>query len=162
QENGDARRHTRGHLSPPPGLRGEPAAGTPGDRCGSQFDPLPRRFCEGNNAPLRSAPPPARDSLACAAYLFDARAELAVSPFNGALLCYVFSLGNFRVLAWCFFTDLYDVYIISIGTCFSWLLSREPKTLLARLRSRQRHRHTWDPAEGRPTALMATRELGRK
>src|SRR5712691_6080109 len=32
-ENGDARRSTRGRLSPPPGLRGEPAAGMPGDQC---------------------------------------------------------------------------------------------------------------------------------
>jgi putative transposase len=38
--NGDARRSTRGRLLPPPGLRGEPAAGMPGDRYGSQFDPL--------------------------------------------------------------------------------------------------------------------------
>jgi len=34
QENGDARCATRGRLSPLPGLRGEPAAGMPGDRRG--------------------------------------------------------------------------------------------------------------------------------
>jgi hypothetical protein len=30
-ENGDARRQTRAHRLPPPGLRSEPAAGMPGD-----------------------------------------------------------------------------------------------------------------------------------
>ena len=52
-----------------------------------------------------------------------------VSPFNGVLLWYVFSLGNFHTLVWGFFADLYYGYIIALVTCFSWLISREPKKL---------------------------------
>jgi putative inorganic carbon (hco3(-)) transporter len=51
------------------------------------------------------------------------------SPFNGALLWYVFSLGNFHTLVWGFFSDLHYAYIIAFVTCFSWLISREPKKL---------------------------------
>ena len=40
QENGDARRQTRGCRSPPPGLWSEPAAGMPGDWRGPQLGPL--------------------------------------------------------------------------------------------------------------------------
>jgi putative transposase len=42
QENGDARRQTRGHRSPLPGPWGEPAAGMPGARGGPQLHPLPQ------------------------------------------------------------------------------------------------------------------------
>src|SRR5215469_14814406 len=52
-----------------------------------------------------------------------------VSPFNGVQLWYVFSLGNFHTLVWGFFADLYYGYIIALVTCFSWLISREPKKL---------------------------------
>jgi putative transposase len=41
-KNGDARRQTRSCFSPRRGLRGEPAAGVPDDRRGSQFGPLPQ------------------------------------------------------------------------------------------------------------------------
>src|SRR5215831_122251 len=47
-----------------------------------------------------------------------------ISPFNGVLMWYVFSLGNFHTLVWGFFSDLYYAYIISILTCLSWLFSR--------------------------------------
>ena len=40
--NGDARRQTRSRRSFPPGPRGEPAAGMPGDRCGPQLGTLPQ------------------------------------------------------------------------------------------------------------------------
>jgi probable O-glycosylation ligase (exosortase A-associated) len=52
-----------------------------------------------------------------------------VSPFNGVLLWYAFSLGNFHRLVWGVFTDLYYAYIIAGLTCFSWLISREKKQL---------------------------------
>jgi putative inorganic carbon (hco3(-)) transporter len=52
------------------------------------------------------------------------------SPFNGVLVWYVFSLGHFHTMTWGFLADLYYAWIISILTCFSWLLSRaEPKRL---------------------------------
>jgi probable O-glycosylation ligase (exosortase A-associated) len=53
-----------------------------------------------------------------------------VSPFNGVLIWYVFSLGNFHTLAWGFFSDLYYAYIIAILTCFSWLISPVEKKQL--------------------------------
>ena len=51
------------------------------------------------------------------------------SPFNGALLWYVFSLGNFHTIVWGFFSDLHYAYIIAFATCLSWLISKEPKKL---------------------------------
>jgi len=51
------------------------------------------------------------------------------SPFNGALLWYVFSLGNFHTLTWGFFSDLHYAYIIAFVTCLSWVISNEPKKL---------------------------------
>jgi putative inorganic carbon (hco3(-)) transporter len=53
-----------------------------------------------------------------------------VSPFNGVLIWYVFSLGNFHTLTWGFFSDLYYAYIIAILTVFSWLISRVDKKKL--------------------------------
>src|SRR5215471_11621447 len=50
-----------------------------------------------------------------------------VSPFNGVLLWYVFSLGNFHRLTWGFFSNLPYAYIIAIVTCISWAISREKK-----------------------------------
>src|SRR6266446_3983922 len=51
-----------------------------------------------------------------------------ISPFNGVLAWYVFSLGNFHTLAWGFLINLYYAWIISILTCISWLWSRtDPK-----------------------------------
>src|SRR5215467_9225519 len=75
QENGDARRQTRGRRSPPPGLRGEPAAGMPGDRCRPQLGPLsqPAARRRGHTDPLARArcaaaplwlPPPAYPAAA--------------------------------------------------------------------------------------------------
>src|ERR1700730_6087883 len=52
---------------------------------------------------------------------------IIVSPFNGVLIWYVFSLGNFHTLAWGFFSDLYYAYIIAILTCMSWLFCRAEK-----------------------------------
>jgi putative inorganic carbon (HCO3(-)) transporter len=51
------------------------------------------------------------------------------SPFNGALLWYAFSLGNFHTLVWGFFSDLHYAYIIAFVTCLSWLISKEPKKI---------------------------------
>src|SRR5215472_742091 len=52
------------------------------------------------------------------------------SPFNGVLVWYVFSLGNFHTLIFGFFRDLNYAYPIAILTGVSWLLSRtEPKKL---------------------------------
>src|SRR5713101_6159082 len=53
-----------------------------------------------------------------------------VSPFNGVLMWYVFSLGNFHTLTWGFFSDLYYAYIIAIVTCISWMISRTEKKQL--------------------------------
>jgi probable O-glycosylation ligase (exosortase A-associated) len=53
-----------------------------------------------------------------------------ISPFNGVLLWYAFSLGNFHTMLWGFLSDLYYAWIISILTCISWLWSRtDPKRL---------------------------------
>src|SRR3974390_2030449 len=52
-----------------------------------------------------------------------------VSPFNGAIVWYIFSLGNFNRYTWGVFGDLYYGYIIAIVTCFSWMISREKKSL---------------------------------
>jgi probable O-glycosylation ligase (exosortase A-associated) len=51
------------------------------------------------------------------------------SPFNGALLWYVFSLGNFQTITWGFFSEIRYAYIIAIVTCLSWVISKEPKKL---------------------------------
>src|SRR5215469_18002774 len=53
-----------------------------------------------------------------------------VSPFNGVLIWYVFSLGNFHTLTWGFFSDLYYAYIIAILTGFSWMISSIEKKQL--------------------------------
>src|SRR5713101_5667520 len=53
-----------------------------------------------------------------------------VSPFNGVLMWYVFSLGNFHTLTWGFFSNLYYAYIIAILTCFSWMISPAEKKQL--------------------------------
>ena len=53
-----------------------------------------------------------------------------VSPFNGVLMWYVFSLGNFHTLTWGFFSNLYYAYIIAILTCVSWVISRTEKKQL--------------------------------
>src|SRR5689334_11109356 len=48
-----------------------------------------------------------------------------VSPFNGVLAWYVFSLGNFHTLIWGGpFAGLNYAYVIAVLTCFSWLSSR--------------------------------------
>src|SRR5262249_50477320 len=53
-----------------------------------------------------------------------------ISPFNGVLAWYVFSLGNFHTLTWGFLSNLYYAWIISILTLISWLWSRtDPKRL---------------------------------
>src|ERR1700741_157946 len=52
------------------------------------------------------------------------------SPFNGILIWYVFSLGNFHTLTWGFLTNLYYAWIIAFLTGVSWLWSRaDPKRL---------------------------------
>jgi probable O-glycosylation ligase (exosortase A-associated) len=53
-----------------------------------------------------------------------------VSPFNGVLIWYAFSLGNFHTLTWGFFSNLYYAYIIAILTCFSWMISPAEKKQL--------------------------------
>src|SRR5437764_10896485 len=51
-----------------------------------------------------------------------------VSPFNGVLAWYIFSLGNFHTLIWGGpFANLNYAYIIAILTCVSWALSRSEK-----------------------------------
>jgi putative inorganic carbon (hco3(-)) transporter len=53
-----------------------------------------------------------------------------VSPFNGVLIWYVFSLGNFHTLIYGPFATLNYAYIIAVLTCLSWFISRgEPKKL---------------------------------
>jgi len=53
-----------------------------------------------------------------------------ISPFNGVLAWYAFSLGNFHTLIWGPLSNLYYAWIISILTCISWLCSRaDPKRL---------------------------------
>jgi putative inorganic carbon (hco3(-)) transporter len=53
-----------------------------------------------------------------------------VSPFNGVLIWYIFSLGNFHTLTWGFFSDLYYAYIIAILTCLAWMISWTEKKQL--------------------------------
>ena len=53
-----------------------------------------------------------------------------VSPFNGVLIWYVFSLGNFHTLTWGFFSDLNYAYVIAIVTCVSWMISPVEKKRL--------------------------------
>jgi probable O-glycosylation ligase (exosortase A-associated) len=53
-----------------------------------------------------------------------------VSPFNGVLIWYVFSLGNFHTLVYGVFSDLYYAYIIAILTGVSWLFSHTDKKRL--------------------------------
>jgi putative inorganic carbon (HCO3(-)) transporter len=53
-----------------------------------------------------------------------------VSPFNGVLIWYIFSLGNFHTLTWGFFSDFYYAYIIAILTCVSWLCCHAEKKRL--------------------------------
>src|SRR5438067_1777525 len=51
-----------------------------------------------------------------------------VSPYNGVLAWYIFSLGNFHTLIWGGpFAGLNYAYIIAILTCVSWALSRSEK-----------------------------------
>src|SRR5215469_11118560 len=51
-----------------------------------------------------------------------------VSPFNGVLVWYIFSLGNFHTLIWGGpFANLNYAYIIVILTCLSWAFSRSEK-----------------------------------
>ena len=53
-----------------------------------------------------------------------------VTPFNGVLIWYAFSLGNFHTLTWGFLSNLYYAYIIAILTAVSWLFSRTEKKRL--------------------------------
>lgn len=53
-----------------------------------------------------------------------------VSPFNGILIWYAFSLGNFHTLTWGFLENLNYAYVIVILTCISWLFSRSNKKQL--------------------------------
>jgi probable O-glycosylation ligase (exosortase A-associated) len=54
-----------------------------------------------------------------------------ISPFNGVLIWYVFSLGNFHTLIWGGpFSNLNYAYVIGILTCISWLFSRADKKQL--------------------------------
>ena len=54
-----------------------------------------------------------------------------VSPFNGVLIWYVFSLGNYHTLIWGGpFANLNYAYIIAILTCISWTFSITDKKQL--------------------------------
>src|SRR5262245_58887801 len=54
-----------------------------------------------------------------------------VSPFNGVLIWYIFSFGNFHTLIWGGpFADLNYAYVIAILTCVSWIFSRSDKKKL--------------------------------
>jgi probable O-glycosylation ligase (exosortase A-associated) len=54
-----------------------------------------------------------------------------VSPFNGVLAWYVFSLGNFHTLIWGGpFAGLNYAYLIAALTCLSWFFSRADKKQL--------------------------------
>lgn len=54
-----------------------------------------------------------------------------ISPFNGILVWYVFSLGNFHTLIWGGpFSALNYAYVIALATCTSWLFSRTEKKQL--------------------------------
>jgi probable O-glycosylation ligase (exosortase A-associated) len=56
--------------------------------------------------------------VACLPFIF-------VSPFNGVLAWYVFSLGNFHTLIWGGpFAGLNYAYVIAVLTCLSWCFSR--------------------------------------
>jgi hypothetical protein len=51
-----------------------------------------------------------------------------VSPFNGVLIWYVFSLGNYHTLIWGGpFSNLNYAYVIAILTCISWVFSQKDK-----------------------------------
>src|SRR5215472_2463561 len=53
------------------------------------------------------------------------------SPFNGVLVWYAFSLGNFHTLIWNpAIATLNYAYPIAILTCISWLFSRGEKKKL--------------------------------
>jgi putative inorganic carbon (hco3(-)) transporter len=52
-----------------------------------------------------------------------------VNPFNGVIVWYAFSLGNFHTLTWSSFGGFYYGYIIAISTGVSWMISRENKSL---------------------------------
>jgi probable O-glycosylation ligase (exosortase A-associated) len=47
-----------------------------------------------------------------------------ISPFNGVLIWYIFSLGNFHTMVFGPFATLNYAYIIAILTCISWAISR--------------------------------------
>lgn len=53
-----------------------------------------------------------------------------VSPFNGVLIWYAFSLGNFHTLIWGPLASLNYAYIIAVLTCLSWVFSRTEKKRL--------------------------------
>jgi len=54
-----------------------------------------------------------------------------VTPFNGVLIWYGFSLGNFHTLIWGGpFASLNYAYVIAILTCFAWLFSRTERKWL--------------------------------
>src|SRR6266566_2784781 len=54
-----------------------------------------------------------------------------ISPFNGVLAWYVFSLGNFHTLIWGGpFAGLNYAYVIAILTCLSWFFSQTEKKQL--------------------------------
>jgi hypothetical protein len=56
---------------------------------------------------------------------------ILVSPFNGVLAWYVFSLGNFHTLIWGGpFASLNYAYVIAVLTCISWVFSRTDKKQL--------------------------------
>lgn len=53
-----------------------------------------------------------------------------ISPFNGVLIWYVFSLGNFHTMIFGPFAGLNYAYVIAILTCISWAISRSEKLQL--------------------------------
>jgi len=54
-----------------------------------------------------------------------------VTPFNGVLTWYIFSLGNFHTLIWGGpFSALNYAYVIAILTCLSWFFARNEKKQL--------------------------------
>ena len=53
-----------------------------------------------------------------------------VSPFNGVLIWYAFSLGNFHTLIWGPLSTLNYAYVIAVLTCTSWMFSRGEKVHL--------------------------------
>src|ERR1700741_1630157 len=62
--------------------------------------------------------------VACLPFIF-------VSPFNGVLTWYIFSLGNFHTLIWGGpFSSLNYAYVIAILTCLSWYFSRSERKQL--------------------------------